>query len=93
MMYIQVYFPSGLFYGGEAFNPIRPEWPPHPSRLFSAFVASAYTDKTRMTDKKRTALEWLESQSAPHILAPDADISESQTSYVPTGDLTKNPKK
>jgi CRISPR-associated protein Csb2 len=90
MMYIQVSFPSGLYYGGETYNPLKPEWPPHPSRLFSAFVASAYTDKTKMTEKRRRALEWLESQSPPQILAPEADIQESQISYVPTGDLTRN---
>lgn len=92
-MYIQLNFPSGLFYAAEAYSPIWPEWPPHPSRLFSAFVASAYTDKVKMSGKKKKALEWLEAQSPPQILAPGADVRESQISYVPTGDLNRNLKK
>src|SRR5699024_7197480 len=39
------------------------EWPPAPSRLFCALVASA------PTEAERKALEWLENQSPPQIWA------------------------
>jgi len=52
-MYLSVFFPSGRCYAAEAHDPSSPEWPPHPSRLFSAIVASAYHSGRGMTELKR----------------------------------------
>ena len=72
-MYFRVGFPSGTYYGSESYNPSIPEWPPHPSRLFSALVASAYRSSNGMTSFKREVLEWFESLPSPEIYAPVAD--------------------
>lgn len=49
-----------------------PEWPPHPARLFSALVATAHEHDEITADACR-ALEWLERQGAPRVLASDAE--------------------
>lgn len=52
--------------GGE------PEWPPSPLRVFQALVAAAAA-RTRgegVSSRVRTALEWLERQPAPTVVAP-----------------------
>jgi len=86
-MYLQVFFPSGRYYAAETNDPSLPEWPPHPSRLFSALVASAYRSGSGITESKRKALKWLESQPPPVIASPDADLSPAYTAYVPPGDI------
>lgn len=85
-MYLRVFFPSGRYYASLSHNPSVPEWPPHPSRLFSALVAAAYTGSGGMTDGKRSALEWLEEQPSPSIAAPPSDCTEAPVSYVPPAD-------
>jgi len=85
-MYIRVDFPSGRFYGAEAHDPARPEWPPHPSRLFAALVASAYRSGKGMSPQRRKALEWLEGLPPPGIVAPPVDLQQAPITYVPPGD-------
>src|SRR4051794_27457337 len=55
---------SAQFDDGDA--KATPEWPPHPSRLFSALTA-AWGDGGS-EDELRLALDWLENQKAPRIL-------------------------
>lgn len=86
-MYLSVFFPSGRYYAADAHDPSFPEWPPHPSRLFSAIVASAYRSGSGMTELKRRTIEWLESLPPPSIAAPDAELSPAPTCYVPPGDF------
>jgi len=85
-MYLSVFFPSGRYYAADAHDPSFPEWPPHPSRLFSAIVASAYRSGSGMTELKRRTIEWLESLPPPSIAAPDVELSPAPTCYVPPGD-------
>jgi len=87
-MYLRVFFPSGRYYAARAEAPCFPEWPPHPSRLFSALVASAYTTDSGINGAKHSVLEWLERQPPPCITAPSADLSEAPVCYVPPGDIT-----
>lgn len=65
------------------------EWPPHPSRLFAALVA-AY-EECELGNDARTALEWLETLSAPVIYAkpPEHDgwVRDAHIVYVPPGDV------
>jgi len=87
-MYLKVYFPSGRYYAAESHTPHAPEWPPHPSRIFSAFVAAAYSSGCGLTDAMRRVLKWFETLPAPSIAAPEADITDSPKTYVPPGDVS-----
>ena len=86
-MYLSVFFPSGRYYAAEVHDPSLPEWPPHPSRLFSAVVASAFKGDKCMTKLKRKTIEWLESLPLPSIAAPEAELSPAMICYVPPGDI------
>ena len=86
-MYLRIDFPTGRYFAAEAHTPSLPEWPPHPSRVFSALVASAYRGKfTEPEARKRAMLEWLEALTPPFIAAPKADLLDSPVYYVPPGD-------
>jgi CRISPR-associated protein Csb2 len=61
----------------------KPEWPPHPARLFSALVATAFDDGV-ISEDFRLALHWLERQGPPHILASEASERTVIATYVPT---------
>jgi CRISPR-associated protein Csb2 len=63
------------------------EWPPHPERVFSA-LAQAWGDGG-CDPQERSALEWLESLSAPMIEADDSDDCNERsapTVFVPPND-------
>ena len=85
-MYFNTFYPAGKYYAAESHDPSAPEWPPHPSRLFSALVAAAYRSSQGMTRQKKQALEWLESLDPPVLSAPEADTSNASVTYVPPGD-------
>ena len=85
-MYIRVDFPTGRCYSAQAHDPSSPEWPPHPSRLFAALVASGYRTGNGMTPQRRAVLELLEALSPPTIAAPAADLHQAPVTYVPPGD-------
>ena len=60
----------------------RPEWPPHPARLFSALVA-AWADADVPDRSEREALEWLEAQGHPAIAASFAVPRKAVSHFVP----------
>jgi CRISPR-associated protein Csb2 len=63
----------------------KPEWPPHPGRVFMAMAAAYF--ETKGTSQERAALEWLERQRpAPAILAPEAYRRSFVETYVPVND-------
>ena len=64
----------------------RPEWPPHPDRVFMALAAAHY--ETDGADSEREALLWLESQGSPNMWASDAAHRETMTTYVPVNDTS-----
>ncbi|MYE40089.1 MAG: type I-U CRISPR-associated protein Cas5/Cas6 [Chloroflexi bacterium] len=64
----------------------RPEWPPHPDRVFMALAAAYY--ETDGSDDERRALQWLELQPAPSMRAGDASERNTLTTYVPVNDST-----
>lgn len=72
-------------FGGtyEAALDAGPEWPPHPGRLFSALVAQA---EPGSADDE--ALEWLQDQAPPVVLASAAKGSTMQA-FVPTNAVMK----
>ena len=54
---------SSAFEDGD--DKTEPEWPPHPSRLYSALVAA--WGEGGAEEELRPALEWLEERGAPTI--------------------------
>ena len=73
----------GIRDGGE------PEWPPSPLRLFQALVSSA-THRWRDTQFEaypKLALEWLQAQGAPAIIAPSHAVGTTFRIAVPNNDL------
>lgn len=62
----------------------EPEWPPHPSRLFSA-LTSAWGEGGA-EEELRAALEWLERQPAPRILAGPHTVRKLVQAFVPVND-------
>jgi CRISPR-associated protein Csb2 len=68
----------------------EPEWPPHPSRLFSA-LTSAWGEGGA-EEELRTALEWLERQPAPRILAGPHTVRKLVQAFVPVNDSKTVPE-
>lgn len=69
------------------------EWPPHPARLFSALVATwAGGDaQSSLGVQERAALEWLEQQDPPDILASSDESTAIRTVtqvFVPVNDAS-----
>lgn len=60
------------------------EWPPHPSRLFSALAAS--WGEGGAEPELRPALEWLEQQPPPELYFGDCFQRSPVTCYVPVND-------
>ena len=67
----------------------EPEWPPHPSRFFSALV-SAWGEGGAEAEL-RPALEWLERQQPPAIHAAECSIREQVQAFVPVNDSALPP--
>jgi CRISPR-associated protein Csb2 len=79
-------------YAAMAYNDReRVEWPPHPARLFSALVATWADDDPRSPkgEAERAALEWLETQAPPEIVADRIEHAGLRTVmpvFVPVND-------
>jgi CRISPR-associated protein Csb2 len=70
------------------------EWPPHPARLFSGLVASWGEEDPHAGSgrEERAALEWLEQQPAPDILADGFASTGARsvvTFFVPVNDASQ----
>jgi CRISPR-associated protein Csb2 len=63
----------------------RPEWPPHPGRVFMAMAAAHF--ETGADPQERLALEWLESARPPAMCASEADERITVRTYVPVNDV------
>jgi CRISPR-associated protein Csb2 len=62
----------------------RPEWPPHPARVFMALAAAHF--ETGADPEERRVLEWLESLPPPRLRAPAHTPRAVVTHYVPVND-------
>lgn len=62
----------------------RPEWPPHPARVFMALAAAHF--QTGADPAERDALLWLETLPPPALRAPAATRRAAVTHYVPVND-------
>jgi CRISPR-associated protein Csb2 len=69
----------------------RPEWPPHPDRVFMALAAAWF--ETDQEASEGEALRWLALQPAPTIRAAAAESRETVTTYVPANDSDLAPTK
>lgn len=67
MFALEVEFLTGRVYATDFWERKIMEWPPHPSRLFSALVAAFY--ESDIDPDLRSALVWLEEQDPPDIWA------------------------
>ena len=91
MFAIEVNFLTGRFTAAAHHDRTRPEWPPHPARLFSALVA-VWADvhpndpDDPLDPAERQAIEWLESQPPPSICASDAAPRRTVGHFVPVND-------
>lgn len=84
MLTMEVEYLTGVAFAARVDRPAEAEWPPHPDRLFSALVAA--WAETGAEDNGRAALEWLETQAAPQIIAPEAAAREVVDVFVPPND-------
>lgn len=86
MLSISIEFLTGRYVATNLLQYEKPEWPPHPGRLFMA-MASAYFAGSKKQDE-RDALQWLEGCGPPDIYFNQDKISqrETVTTYVPIND-------
>jgi len=75
---------TGYSVAANAAAPWRPEWPPHPGRVFMAMAAAYF--KTRGDELEREALEWLERAGAPAVSASEDRPRSFVETYVPVND-------
>jgi len=74
----------------------RPEWPPHPDRIFMALAAAWFETGQNLAEGE--ALRWLEKLSPPHLSVSDAEVRKSfrsespPISYVPVNDTIRGKK-
>ncbi|WP_157272050.1 type I-G CRISPR-associated protein Csb2 [Azohydromonas aeria] len=87
MLQLQIGFPGGRYCAADHADPRRPEWPPHPSRVFSALVAAAYAGGHSPSSEQRAVLQKLEASPPPALCFPQADLREAPDAYVPVNDV------
>ncbi|MGH3224072.1 MAG: type I-G CRISPR-associated protein Csb2, partial [Streptosporangiaceae bacterium] len=87
MFAIAVELLSGRYTATQFNDRNRPEWPPHPARLFSAMVA-AWADNDNPDPAERSALRWLEEQDPPSIHCGERYSRSVVTHFVPVNDPT-----
>lgn len=104
MFTLGIDFITGVAVMTDASTREKAEWPPHPARVFMALVAAHYESKPLPEDgqeaqkiwpRERAALEWLETQGAPHMSWPEASPRNVVKVYVPVNDaeVPKKPAK
>jgi len=87
MLTLHIEFPTGSYGAARHEAEREPEWPPHPSRVFSALVAAAYRGSAQLPATERAALLTVESMDPPRIWAPPADLRAAPDTYVPVNDM------
>lgn len=84
MLALEVEFLTGRCVATQRDNRSAAEWPPHPSRLFSALAAAFF--ECDFGTEERDALEWLERQGAPTVSIPRSSCRSSVAAFVPVND-------
>jgi CRISPR-associated protein Csb2 len=88
---LEIEYLSGVSFA--ALSPANPvsDWPPQPDRIFSALVAT-WAAHGKQPQEAR-ALEWLESQSPPQLIASPAMERTTVTVFVPPNDARSDKQK
>jgi CRISPR-associated protein Csb2 len=79
-----IHYLNGFAAASEPDSRERPEWPPHPARVFMALAAAHF--ETGADPTERRALEWLERLPPPALRAPEATPRAVVRHYVPVND-------
>jgi CRISPR-associated protein Csb2 len=95
MLAFGIRYLNGFVAAAEPDSHERPEWPPHPARVFMALAAAHF--ETGADPSERDALEWLERlDRPPRIHVGEASALALVTHFVPVNDRgiwTKDPSK
>ena len=84
MIAIGIRYLAGWSVATDSADRNRPEWPPHPDRVFMALADAHF--ETGGDDAEMGALLWLEQEGPPSIHASEAKHRETVTTYVPVND-------
>lgn len=85
MLAFGIRYLNGFVAASEPDSHDRPEWPPHPGRVFMALAAAHF--ETGAVSSERAALEWLQCLGiAPCIYAAGAEARALVAHYVPVND-------
>lgn len=93
---IAIEYLTGYAVATDHTNREKPEWPPHPARVFMALAAAHFETDAGTEEKRaeRDALEWLAALGDPSLALPAqaqaefASARQSLTVYVPVNDAT-----
>lgn len=86
MLALEIEFLTGRYRATSFRDREASEWPPHPSRVFSALAAAHF--EAGPWPETREALLWLEQLPAPEIAASAAVEREIALHYVPVNDAS-----
>lgn len=75
---------TGIAFSAQGPASDQPDWPPQPDRIFSALVAAWAARGQR--GEEAAALQWLEAQPMPRLLASDHAVRHAPVSFVPPND-------
>jgi CRISPR-associated protein Csb2 len=84
MFCLKVEFLTGRYYATDHTLRAQAEWPPHPSRLFSALV-DAWASLGQPGEGEE-ALEWLERQTPPALTVSERSRRDAVETFVPVND-------
>lgn len=87
MLAVEILLLTGRYSATRHNDRSRPEWPPHPQRLFSAMVAT-WADAERPDPLERETLEWFEALGAPEVACSEAAQRSPFVAYVPVNDAS-----
>lgn len=82
MLALEIEYLNLVSYASKFDTPDKPEWPPHPDRVFMALAAAWGAGGKRREEE--SALRWLERQEPPEIAAPAASTRDGFRNFVPT---------
>jgi CRISPR-associated protein Csb2 len=81
---LEVEYLSGISFAAIGPGSPVPDWPPQPDRIFSALVAT-WSARGQQRQEAQ-ALEWLEEQGPPRIIASSGQARTTATVFVPPND-------
>lgn len=85
MLAIEIEFLTGRFSASSHDDRAKPEWPPHPARVFSALVAT-WADADVPSAEERAVIMAIEKLGDPEIVASACSHRSVVTHFVPIND-------